>query len=325
MGNGDWNDGMSAVGREGRGESVFVGWFLLALLREFAPLCEERGDPARAARYRAESSRLADMLELAWDGEWYRRAYFDDGAPLGSRENEECRIDSVAQSWAVLSARTPGRRAEQAMDAVRAHLLKRGSQMILLLDPPFDAARPNPGYIAGYPPGLRENGGQYTHAALWVAMAFARLGSGEDAFECFHMLNPVNHARTHADAERYLVEPYVVAADIAAHPDRLGRGGWTWYTGSAGWMHRVGLEEILGLRRRANVLEVSPCIPASWPGFSARWRFGRSTYLIEVKNPEHRVRGVARAVCDGRSVDHEQIPLVDDGKTHHVEVIMGRR
>jgi cyclic beta-1,2-glucan synthetase len=231
----------------------------------------------------------------------------------------------VAQSWAVLSARKPGRRAEQAMDAVRAHLLRRGSRLILLLDPPFDVARPNPGYIAAYPPGLRENGGQYTHAALWVAMALARLGNGEEAFEYFHLLNPVNHARTHADTERYLVEPYVVAADIAGHPDRLGRGGWTWYTGSAGWMHRVGLEEILGLRRRANVLEVSPCIPASWPGFSARWRFGRSTYLIEVKNPEHRVRGVARAVCDGRSVDHEQIPLVDDGKTHHVEVIMGRR
>jgi cyclic beta-1,2-glucan synthetase len=324
MGAGDWNDGMNAVGREGRGESVFVGWFLLALLREFAPLCEERGDPARAARYRAESTRLADMLELAWDGEWYRRAYFDDGTPLGSRENEECRIDSVAQAWAVLSAKTPGRRAEQAMDAVRAHLVRRASRLVLLLDPPFDAAHPNPGYIAAYPPGLRENGGQYTHAALWVVMALARLGNGEEAFEYFHLLNPVNHARTRADTERYLVEPYVVAADIAGHPDRLGRGGWTWYTGSAGWMHRVGLEEILGLRLRAGALEVSPCIPAAWPGFSARWRFGRSTYLVEVKNPEHRVRGVARAVCDGRAVDHERIPLVDDGKTHHVEVVMGR-
>jgi cyclic beta-1,2-glucan synthetase len=211
------------------------------------------------------------------------------------------------------------------MDAVRAHLLKRGSQMILLLDPPFDAARPNPGYIAGYPPGLRENGGQYTHAALWVAMAFARLGGGEEAFEYFHMLNPVNHARTRADAERYHVEPYVVAADIAAHPDRVGRGGWTWYTGSAGWMHRVGLEEILGLRRRGDVLEVSPCIPASWPGFNARWRLGHSTYLMEVKNPEHRVRGVARATYDGRSVDPRRIPFVDDGQTHHVEVVMGRK
>jgi cyclic beta-1,2-glucan synthetase len=324
IGGGDWNDGMNLVGREGRGESVFVGWFLLALLRDFAPLCEERGDAARAARYRAESSRLADMLALAWDGEWYRRAYFDDGTPLGSRDSEECRIDSVAQSWAVLSAGASGRRAEQAMDAVRAHLLKRGSRLILLLDPPFDAGRPNPGYIAAYPPGLRENGGQYTHAALWVAMAVARLGSGEEAFEYFHLLNPVNHSRTREGAERYLVEPYVVAADIAAHPDRLGRGGWTWYTGSAGWMHRVGLEEILGLRRRGEALEVSPCIPAVWPGFSARWRVGTSTYVVEVKNPEHRARGVARAVCDGRPVDPQRIPLVDDGGTHHVEVVLGR-
>jgi cyclic beta-1,2-glucan synthetase len=323
MGSGDWNDGMNAVGREGRGESVFVGWFLLFLLRRFAPLCEQRGDQARAARYRAESDRLADMLELAWDGEWYRRAYFDDGTPIGSKQNEQCRIDSVAQSWAVLSGAAPPRRAEQAMDAVRAHLVRRGIRLILLLDPPFDAPRPDPGYIGAYPPGLRENGGQYTHAALWVVMALARLGSGDEAFELFHLLNPVNHSRTRAEAETYKVEPYVVAADIAAHPDRVGHGGWTWYTGSAGWMHRIGLEEILGLRRHGTTLEVSPCIPASWSGYSAQWRVGGSTYLIEVRNPERRGRGVASALRDGRAVDPRSIPLVDDNTTHRVEIVLG--
>jgi cellobiose phosphorylase len=323
IGSGDWNDGMNAVGKEGRGESVFVGWFLLGILRAFAPLSEARGDGARAARYRAESTRLADMLELAWDGEWYRRAYFDDGTPLGSKQNEQCRIDSVAQSWAVLSGGAPSRHAEQAMDAVRAHLVKRAARMILLLDPPFDAAEPDPGYIAAYPPGLRENGGQYTHAALWVAMALARLGSGDEAFELLHLLNPVNHARTRAECETYRVEPYVVAADIASHPDRVGHGGWTWYTGSAGWMHRIGLEEILGLKRRGKTLEVSPCIPSAWPGFSAEWRVGGSTYRIEVTNPARRSRGVARALHDGRLVDPRRIPLVDDGATHRVEVVLG--
>jgi len=323
IGSGDWNDGMNAVGKEGRGESVFVGWFLLGILRAFAPLCEARGDGARAARYRAESTRLADMLELAWDGEWYRRAYFDDGTPLGSKQNEQCRIDSVAQSWAVLSGGAPTRRAEQAMDAVRAHLVKRAAKLVLLLDPPFDEAQPDPGYIAAYPPGLRENGGQYTHAALWVVMALARLGSGDEAFELLHLLNPINHARTRAECELYRVEPYVVAADIASHPDRVGHGGWTWYTGSAGWMHRIGLEEILGLKRRGKTLEVSPCIPSAWPGFSAEWRVGGATYRIEVTNPARRSRGVARALHDGRLVDPRRIPLVDDGATHHVEVVLG--
>jgi cyclic beta-1,2-glucan synthetase len=323
MGSGDWNDGMNAVGREGRGESVFVGWLLLSVLRGMAPLCEARGDTPRAARYRLESERLADMLELAWDGEWYRRAYFDDGTPLGSKQSEQCRIDSVAQSWAVLSGGAPPRRAEQAMDAVRAHLVRRAAGLILLLDPPFDAARPDPGYIAGYPPGLRENGGQYTHAALWVVMALARLGSGDEAFELLHLLNPVNHSRTRAECEQYAVEPYVVAADIASQADRVGRGGWTWYTGSAGWMYRIGLEEVLGLRRRGRTLELAPCIPAAWPGFSAEWRVGGSRYEIEVTNPSRRSRGIARAFHDGRSVDPRRIPLVDDGARHRIEIVLG--
>ena len=196
MGSGDWNDGMNRVGREGRGESTWLGFFLHVVLAEFAPLCEARGDPARAERYRSEARRLGSMLEQTWDGEWYRRGYYDDGTPLGSAQNDECRIDSIAQSWAVLSGAVPVRFAERAMDAVRTHLVRRGPQLLLLLTPPFDQSAQDPGYIKGYPPGVRENGGQYTHAALWVVMAMARLGSGDEAVELFHMLNPVNHTRT---------------------------------------------------------------------------------------------------------------------------------
>jgi cellobiose phosphorylase len=323
IGAGDWNDGMNLVGAQGRGESVWLGWFLVAILRRFAPLVDERGDAARAARYRSEAERIAAMLELAWDGAWYRRAYFDDGTPLGSKQNEQCRIDSIAQSWAVLSGAAPPARAERAMNALRTNLINRQAGLVLLLAPPFDNPRPDPGYIGGYPPGIRENGGQYTHAALWAVMALARLGSGDEAFELFHLLNPINHARTRADAERYKVEPYVVAADVSAHAEHLGRGGWSWYTGSAGWMYRTGLEEILGLKARGDHCEVAPCIPAAWPGFELVWRYGRSQYRIEVKNPERRSRGVAHAERDGVRVDPRRIPLVDDGATHRVVVVLG--
>jgi cyclic beta-1,2-glucan synthetase len=323
IGNGDWNDGMNRVGVEGRGESVWLGWFLTAILRTFAPLCAARGDEARAARYRTEGRRLADMLEQAWDGEWYRRAYFDDGTPLGSKQNEQCRIDSIAQSWAVLSGTAPARRAEQSMNAVRTHLVKRGNGLVLLLDPPFDDPHPDPGYIAGYPAGVRENGGQYTHAALWTVMALARLGWGDEASELFHMLNPINHARTRQDAERYGVEPYVVAGDVYSRAEHVGRGGWSWYTGSAGWMYRIGIEEILGLRRHADAFELNPCIPAAWPRYEVEWRVGRSVYAIEVTNPERCSRGVARVESDGRVVDPTRIPLVDDGARHVVRVVLG--
>jgi cyclic beta-1,2-glucan synthetase len=323
MGSGDWNDGMNRVGIEGRGESVWLGWFLTQVLRAFIPICRERGETARAERYQAEARRITDMLELAWDGDWYRRAYFDDGTPLGSKQNVQCRIDSVAQSWAVLSGTAPANRADRAMDAVRTHLVNRGSGLLLLLDPAFDVPHPDPGYIGGYPPGIRENGGQYTHAALWTVMALARLGAGDEAAELFHMLNPVNHARTRADAERYKGEPYVVAGDVCAHPDQAGRAGWTWYTGSAGWMFRIGLEEILGLRRRGSSFEVAPCIPAAWPGFALEWRFGSAVYAIEVTNPSRRCRGVASATLDGAPVDPRRMPLVDDGARHEVKVVLG--
>jgi cyclic beta-1,2-glucan synthetase len=324
IGSGDWNDGMNRVGAQGRGESVWLGWFLHAVLSGFAPLCEARADGARAARYRAETGRLSQALDRAWDGEWYRRGTYDDGSPLGSGQNDECKIDSIAQSWAVLSGVAPPQRAERAMDAVRAHLVQRGRRVMLLLTPPFDTSAQDPGYIKGYHPGIRENGGQYTHAALWVVMAVARLGSGDEAVELFHLLNPVNHARTPADAGRYKVEPYVVAADVYGHAAHAGRGGWTWYTGSAGWMYRAGVESILGLRRRGAAFEISPCIPAGWPGYSMVWRFGGSRYEIAVENPEHRCRGVGRAELDGGAVDPAVIPLVDDGAVHHVRIVLGK-
>jgi cyclic beta-1,2-glucan synthetase len=323
MGSGDWNDGMNRVGREGRGESTWVGFFLHGILLEFGGLCEARGDQARAERYSAEARRLGSMLEQTWDGEWYRRGYYDDGTPLGSAQNEECRIDAIVQSWAALSAAVPVRFAERAMDAVRTHLIRRGPQVVLLLTPPFDHSPQDPGYIKGYPPGVRENGGQYTHAALWVVIAMARLGSGDEAVELFHMLNPINHTRTAADVEHYRAEPYVVAGDVYAHPAHAGRGGWTWYTGSAGWMYRAGLESILGLRRRGSTFEMDPCIPSSWPEYAIVWTFGHTRYEITVSNPERQCRGVAEAKLDGAPVDPRAIPLVDDGGTHRVRLVVG--
>jgi cyclic beta-1,2-glucan synthetase len=323
IGSCDWNDGFNRVGPEGRGESVFVGWFLHAVLGRFAPLCDERGDATRAARYRAERERLGTMLEQSWDGEWYRRAYFDDGTPLGSSQNDEGKIDSVAQTWAVLSGAAPANRTEHAMDAVRAHLLRRGAGVILLLSPPFDRTALDPGYVKGYIPGIRENGGQYTHAGAWVSLALARLGSGDEAVEVFHMLNPINHSRTASQVAQYMAEPYAVAGDVYDHPAHRGRGGWTWYTGSAGWMYQVGLEGILGLQRRGAFFTLNPCVPSSWPTYSIEWRFGKAHYRIVVENPERRCRGVASVELDGRPSDPAAIPLADDGRVHRVRVVLG--
>ncbi|HYM82096.1 MAG TPA: glucoamylase family protein [Candidatus Limnocylindria bacterium] len=323
IGSGDWNDGMNRVGREGRGESVWLGWFLARVLTDFSDLAEHRGDLERAVRYRNELGRLATVLEQAWDGNWYRRAYFDDGTPLGSAQNEECRIDSISQSWAVLSGVAPPRRAERAMDSVRSQLVRRDTRVILLLTPPFDTSATDPGYIKGYVPGVRENGGQYTHAALWAVIAVARLGSGDEAVELFHLLNPINHARTPADVIRYKVEPYVVAADVYAHAAHAGRGGWTWYTGSASWMYRAGLEAILGLERRGTTLALNPCIPFAWSGFSVVLRFGNTRYEIRVENPQSRSRGISEAELDGVPVEAGAIPLLDDGGTHRVRALIG--
>ena len=323
IGTGDWNDGMNRVGQGGRGESVWLGWFLAKILDDFTRIVEAHGDAARASRWRAERERLKTMLEQAWDGDWYRRAYLDDGTPLGSAQLAECRIDSISQSWAVLSGAAPAARAERAMDAVRMQLVRRDQGVIMLLAPPFDQSALDPGYIKGYLPGVRENGGQYTHAALWVVMAVAQLGNGDEAVELFHMLNPINHTRTPAEVERYKAEPFVVAADIYTRVPHIGRGGWTWYTGSAAWMYRLGLESILGLRPLGPCFAMAPCIPASWERFRILWNHAGCRYRIEVRNPEGRNRGVASATLDGVAVDPDAIPLASDGGEHRVLVVMG--
>ena len=268
MGSGDWNDGMNLVGNHGKGESVWLAFFLCNVLVEFAKVARLRGDVAFADRCEKEAMLLGQRIEYnAWDGEWYRRAYFDDGTPLGSSTNAECQIDSIAQSWSVLSGAGDVGRSRKAMDAVHRRLVRRDSALIQLLDPPFDASPLDPGYIRGYVPGVRENGGQYTHAAIWAAMAFAALGDSARAWELTAMINPVNHARTAAGAQAYMVEPYVVAADVYALAPHTGRGGWTWYTGSAGWMYRLVVESLLGLNLEADRLRLAPCLPPEWNGF----------------------------------------------------------
>lgn len=324
MGGGDWNDGMNLVGHGGRGESTWLGFFLHVVLTRLASLCEATDGPT-AARYRHEARRLAPALDAAWDGEWYRRGYYDDGTPLGSAHADECRIDSIAQSWAVLAGTVPRERADRAVDAVRALLVSRHLGTVALLAPAFDTSTQEPGYIKGYPPGVRENGGQYTHAAAWTIAALAELDSGDEAMELFHMVNPINRSRTRPAVERYRLEPYVVAGDVYTHPDHPGRGGWSWYTGSAGWLYRVGLEHLLGLRRSGGTVAIDPCVPSTWPGFEIRWRVGQSAYTIRVTNPHRVSRGVQQALLDGRPVEAAAIPLRDDGQPHEIAVQLGSR
>jgi len=324
IGSHDWNDGMNRVGIEGRGESVWLGWFLHATLIRFAPLCERMGDGEQADTYRQQARDLQEALEAnAWDGNWYRRAYYDDGTPLGSAENQECQIDSLAQSWAVLSDAGDPARAAQAMESVVKRLVRRDDRLLLLFTPPFDETRRDPGYIKGYPPGIRENGGQYTHAALWAVWAFAELGQGDRAGALFRLLNPITHSDALEKARHYRVEPYIVAADVYGASPHIGRGGWTWYTGSSGWMYRLGLEAILGLRKVGRLLRVDPCIPKDWPGFTLTYREGETVYQIQVENPERVNRGVKQVMLDGEELPEEEIPLAGDGKGHEVHILMG--
>jgi len=320
IGTGDWNDGMNRVGQAGHGESVWLGWLLLHTVSVFEPMARDR-DPLRAASWREHAGRLREAMEIhAWDGEWYRRATFDDGTWLGSRQGEECRIDSIAQSWAVLSGAAPPERAAMAMSSLERHLVKHDDGIVLLFTPPFDRLGQDPGYIQGYPPGLRENGGQYTHAALWAILAYTALGDGNKAVELFSMLNPVNHTRSLAEVQRYQVEPYVVAADVYSVAPHAGRGGWTWYTGSAGWMYRAGVEGILGIQRTGGALTVNPCIPAAWPGFEACLVIEGSRHDIRVDNVSRRGRGVTAASMDGVALECAggTIALPLDGLPHSV-------
>lgn len=321
MGTGDWNDGMNRVGAGGKGESVWDAWFLLAILRQWIELAERRGDQVRAAAWRRLSAELSESIEThAWDGQWYRRAYFDDGTSLGSKENTECRIDAIAQAWSVISGAAPAERARQAMGAVDQLLVKPDKRLIMLLTPPFDQGPLQPGYIKGYLPGIRENGGQYTHAATWVVDAMARLGRGTRAVELYDLLNPIHHAQTRDDVDRYRVEPYVVAADIYSQPPHVGRGGWTWYTGSAAWMYRVALESILGFHLQGDRLRIEPCIAADWREYTITYRRGSATYMIRIENPDGLERGASVVTIDGQPADDGVIPLIDDGREHLVVV-----
>ncbi|MFN3651926.1 MAG: GH36-type glycosyl hydrolase domain-containing protein [Armatimonadota bacterium] len=324
FGSGDWNDGMNRVGHEGRGESVWVGWFLCSILQDFAPICELRGEHELAEELRAEVVRLqAAIEEHAWDGEWYRRAYFDDGTPLGSKVNEECKIDAIAQSWSVISGAGDPARSRQAMESVEKYLVNEKDELILLFTPAFDKSSLDPGYIKGYVPGVRENGGQYTHAALWTVLATALLGKGKRAHELFTLLNPIWHGDTPEAVAKYKVEPYVVAADVYGVPPHTGRGGWTWYTGSASWMYRVGLEALLGFSLLGDALTMNPCIPAEWPGFRLNYCHGETKYVVTVENPDRVETGVREVTLDGNPVPDGRVPLVDDGREHAVRVVMG--
>lgn len=329
MGAGDWNDGMNRVGHRGQGESVWLGFFLCEVLGEFAPLARRRGDDAFAQRCESQRHQLAQRLEAsAWDGQWYRRAYFDDGTPLGSKDSPECQIDSIAQSWAVLSGVAGSERAQCAMDSLASRLVRPQAKLVQLLDPPFDRKGPNPGYIAGYVPGVRENGGQYTHAAVWAAMAFAALGDAQRAWQVMDLINPLHHGRTAAEIAVYKVEPYVVAADVYSVAPHTGRGGWTWYTGSAGWMYRLIIESLLGLRLRVDddgaSLQIAPCVPADWTGFAVDYRFRGTSYRLEIELLDDASEAMSIDI-DGRPAHGARaVPLADDGRTHDVRVRVAR-
>lgn len=325
IGTGDWNDGMNRVGEDGKGESVWLGWFLYTTLLAFAGLADIRGDIDHATSWRSHADALLRALEAeAWDGDWYRRGYFDDGSPLGSSTNTECRIDSIAQSWAILSGAAAPERAARAMDSLDERLIKHGDKLALLFTPPFDLSLPDPGYIKGYPPGIRENGGQYTHAAAWTVLALARLGDGDKAAALFNLLNPINHASTASEIACYKVEPYVVPADVYSVAPHVGRGGWTWYTGSAGWLYRAGIEGILGIKKCGTELLVAPCIPTDWPGFEAKFRFGTAIYNITVAKPAGAADAVTSATLDDQAILDRpvRIPLIDDGMIHRVHLQM---
>jgi cellobiose phosphorylase len=324
MGTCDWNDGMNLVGSQGRGESVWLGFFLYDALIRFADLARGRNDNTFAERCVDEAQRLQEIIERhGWDGEWYRRAYFDNGAPLGSQQNSECQIDSLPQSWSVLSGAGDAQRVRQAMKAVNERLVRSDGKLIQLLDPPFDRSEPNPGYIKGYVPGVRENGGQYTHAAVWVTMAFAYLGDYDRAWELVGLLNPINHGATAADVAVYKVEPYVVAADVYAVAPHTGRGGWTWYTGSAGWLYRLLIETLLGLNLEGGRLRLTPRLPKEWAGFGVHYRYRQTLYHINVSKVSPASPEPGKTLLDGVMLADQTVPLVDDRREHHVEVRLG--
>lgn len=320
MGCGDWNDGMNMVGKEGQGESVWLGFFLYDVLLKFSTIATSRNDGsfAQYCRQQAEQLRI-NIRQNAWDGEWYRRAYFDDGTPLGSISNEECRIDSLPQSWSVISGGGDPERSAAGMAQVEKQLIHHKDKLIQLFTPAFDKSDLHPGYIKGYIPGVRENGGQYTHGAIWTVLAFALLGESEKAWRLFDLLNPVHHGNTEERIAVYKVEPYVVAADVYAAEGHLGRGGWTWYTGSSAWMYRLLVETLLGINLAGNRLELSPHLPQKWNSYKVHYRYQETVYHISFRRISD--LSSARLVLDGQTMDSTNIlPLADDKVEHFAEM-----
>jgi cyclic beta-1,2-glucan synthetase len=316
----DWNDGMNKVGNKGKGESVWLGFFLFEVMNQFIPIAIAKDDDEFAELCRKSANELQLNIEKSgWDGEWYRRAYFDNGLPLGSSLNDECQIDSISQSWSVLSGAGSNERSVMAMESLYKRLVRPEYSLVQLLDPPFDKSDLNPGYIKGYVPGVRENGGQYTHAAIWAAMAFSKLGDSKKAWEILGLINPVNHARSPEEVDRYKVEPYVIAADVYALSPHIGRGGWTWYTGSAGWMYRLIIESLLGLRLETAKLYFEPCIPKEWVSYKIQYRYRDTIYSIIFYQTEESNTKPA-IIIDGVESQERFIRLVDDRQEHHVEV-----
>jgi len=324
MGTGDWNDGMNKVGVHGKGESVWNGWFFICVLGAFADLADQHSQPEDASWCRERAEQLRVALETnAWDGAWYRRAYFDDGTPLGSAQNDECQIDAIPQAWAVISGAADPVRAQSAMDSVQKRLVRIDDKLIQLFDPPFDKGSLQPGYIKGYVPGIRENGGQYTHAAVWVALATALQARSDRAMDLWNLINPIYHATTSDDVQHYKVEPYVVCADVYGAPPHTGRGGWTWYTGSASWLYRVAIETILGFQLQGETLRFQPCVPANWPEFKLEYQYRSATYRILVDNSAGTGHGVRSVELDGQRMPNNTVTLTDDSITHDVRVQLG--
>ena len=322
IGSGDWNDGFSTVGNKGKGESVWLGFFLYGILDKFIPICKQKGEEELAQKYTTIQNQLKRALNTnGWDGRWYKRAFMDDGNILGSMENDECRIDSIAQSWSIISQAGDNDKKYISMDSLENHLVDRENGIIKLLDPPFAKGKLEPGYIKAYLPGVRENGGQYTHAAIWVIIAEALLGFGDKALEFYRMINPIEHSRTKDASNKYKVEPYVIPADIYGAGNLAGRGGWTWYTGSSSWFYKAGIEYILGLKIENGYLRIDPCIPKDWKEYSMQYKWENSVYTIKVSKKKKKNTGVTKVLLNGIEVENK-IKLDNSNGIYHIEVLM---
>ena len=320
MGSGDWNDGMNTVGNKGKGESIWLSWFMYKVLTYFVTICREKKDEEKANLYSDYASKLAEKLNNnAWDGQWYKRAIFDDGTPLGSIENEECKIDSISQSWSVISGAGESEKSKKALNSANNYLIDRENRIIKLLTPAFAESNLEPGYIKDYPKGIRENGGQYTHAAIWLGIAYAMKKDNETAYEIFDILNPINHSRTDIEVKKYKNEPYVISADIYTNEKHLGRGGWSWYTGAASWMYRFAIEYILGFKKRGNSIILEPVVPSAWEGYEIEYKYNKTVYKIQVMN--NMKTSTNKLSVDGTLKDGNMFELIDDGGIHFIEFI----